>query len=524
MVKRTFEESVVRAVRAKWIISIFLSVVLVNVLFWMAIRHYEVEEFTSVGKTFTKAVDESLKLWMNQQVLSGKMIASDPKVINWIKLKEKTTTENDVMKKWLGYVVNNTPQLENLELYSFNRPDSPWQDVSSGEYALDSKYVSAREMNGIPIEDSGAVEQLLSGSQYYISSIMTLGEQQKPFFYLSIPIKRNGQVLGILNMVIRLSSLTEPLVNASAYEETGYLFLVDDRGKTIAHKMDKYVMSNEAYLQDIVNKLLVNLNIGKSVFEGSFQGELKSYYGVQANLDKPLTRNRWYIVFTQKDKEIHGISNLFVLISLVITAFMGLLGFAFHKSMSRKLEEMLKDLQGEEAHAHLIHALEEKKSEAIRQTALDPLTQLSHFQTVQKTLTQEIERCRVVDLPLVLVMFHVDAMGEFNDKFGHEIGDLMLNHIGRLLRIHYPAQVEVGRVYGDVYAIILSSQTLIEAVVSVEQFKKHYEAVELDLISEKPSLSFGIVQWRGETCEALIVEAEKQLKKAKKQGANQIKY
>lgn len=524
LVRKRLEDQMLKAFRAKWIIGIFICVLIINLSFWIALRHYEVEEFTDVGKTFTKGVDESLRLWMLQQVQLGKTLVNAPEIADKAIQKGRTKAKKDATKKWLSSVVNTTPQLENLEIYSFNKPNAPWQNVSSGEYALDSDYISARDVKGVPIEDSGAVEQLLTGSPYYISSIMATAEQSKPIFYLSIPIKKDGQILGILNMVVKLSSISEPLINSSTYEETGYMFLIDDRGETIAHKMNSYVLSDEVYLQDIVNKLLVSLNFGNSVFEAEFKGDLKLYYGVQASLDKSMIRNKWYIVFTEKQSEIHGVSNQFLMISMVVLMAMILLGIAFNRSIEQRLQEAIERHSADETHHNLLTALEEKKNEAMRQIALDPLTQLNHFQSIQKALTQEIEISKRLESQLTLVMFHVDAMGAYNFKYGHEMGDVILNHIGRLLRQHFPDEVEVGRVYGDVYAIILSGKTLIEAVVLIEQFKKYYESTPLELVNEKPSLGFGIVQWKGESSELLINEAERQLKKAKKQGANQIKY
>lgn len=507
----------------KWFYAVLLFIVLTNVLFFIVVRVQEKMDFIEVGKTATMQTSEALGIWIeDQQKLSG-LISGSHEVLDWIK-EPGDHKKKAELTTYLSRIISRYSQFENIQVVGFNDPDHPWGGLSNGEYKIDGVTLMARPTIYDGIEDTGTVEAITEKRPYFISSIFSSADVKRPLFYFSVPIIEDQKTKGILTFCVRLSSLTDGMINEVEYGKTGYLFLIDDRGKTIAHKTSSYIMSDANYLQDIVNNLLTHLSIGESYFRGNFQGDWKKYYGVLSGLEKENMRNQWYIVFTQKEWEIYLLANrMFAINILTLIGFV--LIFALYRKRQLKLELKLSSdyLMGEEMRNYEAE-LQAKTREAAKQINLDPLTQINHFQSIQRLIEQYLIETPSDQCSLCLILFHVDKMGEFNEREGIGKGDIVLNHIGKLSSEHFNDHAMVGRVYGDVFAVILYQRNLIETLVQVEQFRKKYEQINLNFIDQKPSLSFGIAQWENESSAQLILRAEHQLKRAKQQGERQIKY
>lgn len=489
--------------------------------FWFHIRQSEELNFFEVSKTLTDSSNQSIKLWLEQQRRLTQSILISSKVEAYTQNPHQALLKAQAEKE-IGLLVGRYPQLYNIQVLMFNNEEEPWLQNGNGEFKLNGYSIEARPLEKQKsIESTGAAEAIVEHEPYYISGIYS-DENQKPIFDIAVPILKEEHVIGILNVSLNFSSLTDVLINQIDYKQTGYLFLVDDSGRTIAHRNSQYVLSNAEYLQDIVNKLLTHLSVGESHFRGNFQGANKLYYGVETGLDKNYMRNQWYLVFTQKESEIYQLSR-----DLAVTAiaFMIIQAFALVR-LIRTFKQDQKVLAQHEvrlnSHELLQEEIKQKHDEAIRQTNLDAFTQISHFQSVQRVVERLMYNHE--ERPLTVALFHLDRMGLFNEQYGLTQGDMVIYYIGKLLREHFGEPEYVGRVYGDVFAILLPDLTLIEAIVALEQFRKVYDQFELVDVKAKPSISFGIVQWHGESSSELILKAEHQLKKAKKAGTNQMKY
>ena len=64
----------------------------------------------------------------------------------------------------------------------------------------------------------------------------------------------------------------------------------------------------------------------------------------------------------------------------------------------------------------------------------DELTGLRNFRFFSECLVQEIIRCDKFRTPLSLVMIDVNDFKEYNDSFGHQVGDNCLTRIAHTLR------------------------------------------------------------------------------------------
>lgn len=509
--------------RMRFIVASIIVTVSFSLLFGFYIRHVEKTSFIETGKTLTESSNQSIKLWLDQQRRLGLNILSFEEVKSWQQDPLNPEFERRLAKS-LGLLVGRFNQLENVQVMLFKNKLNPWGESASGKYSLSAYKVSARETTDSRVlEETGAAQNILEQKPYYISAIYS-DKDLKPIFDLTLPISKDNQIIGLLNLTIKFSNLTDAIINRVQYKQSGYLFLIDDRGETIAHRNSSYVLSDADYLQDVVNKLLTHLNYGDNLFRGNFQGDTKLYYGVKTGLDKAYMRNQWYLAYTQKEVEIYALSRqfwlmaaLFLLVQLIAMIRLQRVFSADRLAMTyQEIQLSSKELLEEEVRT--------KQNEVIRQTSLDAFTQLGHFQSVQRVLERVSLEKGGSGKPFTFALFHIDQMGQFNEIYGLAQGDIIIYHVGKLLREVFGNTDCVGRVYGDVFAIILPDKTLIESLVILEQFRARYTEIQLDLIAQKPTLSFGVVQWQGEDVSTLILKAESQLKKSKRAGTNQMKY
>lgn len=508
----------------KWFYLVLVLIMLTNSVFYFIVRDQNKKDFMEIGSIMTMQASKSLELGIeNQQKLSSLIIRSH-EVLDWI-IKPTDDSSTDVLSAYLSNIISQYPQYENIQVMRFTDPKQLWSSLENGEYKLDGMTLRARpDQQYIAMEDTGTVEAFSDKRPYYISSIFSIEPEGDPLFYFSVPLILNQEMRGILTFTVKLSALTDLMINQLEYGKTGYLFLIDDRGKTIAHKNTNFILNDEYYLQDIVNNLLSHLNITESYFRGNFQGDWKKYFGIEIGIDKENMRNQWYIVFTQKEWEVNSLANRMLTID-VVTTLCYILIFALYRKRQIHLEKILiGDQEKTVEKQNFEEELQAKTREVAKQTTLDPLTQINHFQSIQRHIEQYLLETPSNSCVLCLVLFHVDKMGQFNERESIAKGDLILNHIGKLSNEHFNDRAIVGRVYADVFGVIIFQRNLIETLVQVEQFRKKYEEMQLNFINQKPTLSFGIAQWDNETSAQLILRAENQLKSAKRNGERQIKY
>src|ERR1019366_6325454 len=97
-------------------------------------------------------------------------------------------------------------------------------------------------------------------------------------------------------------------------------------------------------------------------------------------------------------------------------------------------------------------------NETLQHQALhDPLTNLPNRQLLLTRIAEAVlvaERC---GSGMVLLMLDLNRFKEVNDTFGHQLGDLLLQQVGRRLCQAVDAAATVARLGGDEFAVFLPS-------------------------------------------------------------------
>jgi len=92
----------------------------------------------------------------------------------------------------------------------------------------------------------------------------------------------------------------------------------------------------------------------------------------------------------------------------------------------------------------------------IEETAfIDRVTGIYNRSHFESKLKEEFNRALRYATPLSLVILDVDAFGQVNERFGHEIGDYFLMKIANVLQIHSRFSDTVCRLEGADFAVIM---------------------------------------------------------------------
>lgn len=159
----------------------------------------------------------------------------------------------------------------------------------------------------------------------------------------------------------------------------------------------------------------------------------------------------------------------------------------------------------------------------------DSLTDVYNHGYFIKILKQQAEYAMSQGEPLSLIMLDVDYFKQYNDTYGHLVGDEVLTRLCKTIRGHVKYTDSVGRWGGEEFAISLPNTDGEQAMQIADRIRTTMAALKIQTHDLKtnipaPTVSQGIAVFPHETCEImkLIDLADSRLYTAKNQGRNQI--
>ncbi|MDO8752410.1 MAG: sensor domain-containing diguanylate cyclase [Anaerolineales bacterium] len=168
------------------------------------------------------------------------------------------------------------------------------------------------------------------------------------------------------------------------------------------------------------------------------------------------------------------------------------------------------------------HALVEQESK------LDSLTRVyNHGYFIQK-INEQTETCRGLNQPLSLIMLDIDYFKQYNDTFGHLIGDEILTSLCDIIRKHIKQTDAVGRWGGEEFTISLPNSNLAQAIQVAERIRASMALLKVrndsQIAISIPTMSMGIAIYPKDADQVmkLIDIADKRLYVAKERGRDQI--
>ncbi|MBV9493040.1 MAG: GGDEF domain-containing protein, partial [Acidobacteria bacterium] len=156
----------------------------------------------------------------------------------------------------------------------------------------------------------------------------------------------------------------------------------------------------------------------------------------------------------------------------------------------------------------------------------DDLTGIWNKRFFRRQLPQEIERARVYNIPLSLLIFDLDDFKQINDKHGHIVGDVVLSELcGAVREMLRPPDI-FARFGGDEFAIILPHTDLAGARAVAQRILDRLRELAIPTDEDgwiHPQISIGVSCFRPDedgTANDLVRRADARLYESKRVGKN----
>ena len=174
--------------------------------------------------------------------------------------------------------------------------------------------------------------------------------------------------------------------------------------------------------------------------------------------------------------------------------------------------------------------LRQANRELAKLVNIDSLTQVANRRRFASHLQQEWQRLRREQKPLSLLMFDVDYFKRYNDRYGHQQGDMCLVKIAQAAQqvVHRPRDL-VARYGGEEFAVILPNTSPEGAIVIADRIRTAIHALAIPHansdVNDKVTVSLGIaslIPAAEALPEQLVAQADRALYIAKQQGRDRF--
>lgn len=156
----------------------------------------------------------------------------------------------------------------------------------------------------------------------------------------------------------------------------------------------------------------------------------------------------------------------------------------------------------------------------------DSLTGLAVRRYFMERFSEELNRAARKKQPLAILLLDIDHFKDYNDKFGHAAGDIVLKHIARIMKASTREGDIVGRYGGEEIVALLYGRSKAQAVEEAEKIRSAVSEKTLILRRREigVTVSIGASSYPddGINEEELMRVADERLYKAKTLGRNKV--
>ena len=156
----------------------------------------------------------------------------------------------------------------------------------------------------------------------------------------------------------------------------------------------------------------------------------------------------------------------------------------------------------------------------------DELTNLYNIRYFKMVLKAECLMARADDSKgFCIIMSDVDHFKHFNDTYGHQVGDLVLKQVAKVLKDSVRTSDVVARYGGEEMIILLRGTFLSNGLIVAEKIRKNIENCQIsdEKNTYKVTISLGTACYKApEDEDSIINRADSGLYKAKDSGRNRV--
>lgn len=160
----------------------------------------------------------------------------------------------------------------------------------------------------------------------------------------------------------------------------------------------------------------------------------------------------------------------------------------------------------------------------------DPLTGLLNRRYLEERLTEELNRSARYNYPMSCLMIDIDDFKKYNDRNGHQAGDVALKITAHSLKASLRSADVACRYGGEEFCVLLPQTSVSEAGVIAERMRQRVAETDYPFGKSQPmgtvSISIGISTFTKniDTAESVIRAADSALYHAKAEGKNRIEF
>ena len=202
-------------------------------------------------------------------------------------------------------------------------------------------------------------------------------------------------------------------------------------------------------------------------------------------------------------------------------------------AIANSLEDKTKNLNEQMSHSHKeisdlrkrVKILEEALLKERKRSTTDSLTNLLNRRAIDDFISKQESAFNRYGDNYAFVLFDIDYFKSVNDTYGHDAGDVILSHFGKLIQRYSRDLDFVGRWGGEEFLVVLpktDKQGALQFANKLREIIKKSKFMYKN-IRIKITVSGGVAQRVGQTSmESMLKHADENLYRAKKSGRDKI--
>ena len=173
---------------------------------------------------------------------------------------------------------------------------------------------------------------------------------------------------------------------------------------------------------------------------------------------------------------------------------------------------------------------QERATEFQIMSITDALTALPNRRYLEERLAEELNRTKRYDYPMSFLMIDIDDFKAYNDKNGHQAGDVALQITAHCLKGALRAADVASRYGGEEFCILLPQTGIAEAGVIADRIRHRVSTTQFPHGQAQPlgrvTISVGVSTFTKniDTAENIIAAADRALYHAKSLGKDRVEF
>jgi len=164
-------------------------------------------------------------------------------------------------------------------------------------------------------------------------------------------------------------------------------------------------------------------------------------------------------------------------------------------------------------------------NEKLKQLVItDELTGAFNRRYMIEKINSEIQRYNRIKLSFSLIMFDLDNFKLINDNFGHNVGDIVLKRVVKIVMKRMRKTDILSRWGGEEFLILLPDTKIPNAAILAEDIRAELSNMDMQGVG-LVTASFGVSNYRySDTIDTIIKRVDDLMYRAKSEGRNCVRY